>query len=148
MKVHAIRQNTSIGALCSGLTRLTIFRDKGLSLLLQHVKMALENMFARRNGICSTECRLGAALISVPVKWTPLMLKRSWQNVKVEDYRNVRVWVDLEDIAPVMVRAILASEDGRFMEHNGFDLQELRKMKREHEAKGKKIRGAVRSAST
>jgi hypothetical protein len=41
---------------------MTIFRDKEFSLLLQHVKMALENMFARRNGICSTECRLGAAL--------------------------------------------------------------------------------------
>ena len=77
----------------------------------------------------------------VPVKWTPLMLKRSIQNVKVEDYRNVRTWVDIEEIAPVMVRAILASEDGKFMEHNGFDLQELRKMKREHETKGKKIRG-------
>ena len=77
----------------------------------------------------------------VPVKWTPLMLKRSIQNVKVEDYRNERVWVDLEDISPVMVRAILASEDGRFLEHNGFDLQELRKMKREHKTKGKKIRG-------
>jgi hypothetical protein len=62
MKAHAIRQNASIGALCSGLTRLTIFRDKEFSLLLQHVKMALENMFARRNGICSTEYRLGAAL--------------------------------------------------------------------------------------
>ena len=60
------------------------------------------------------------------------MLKRSVQNVKVEDYRNVRSWVDIEEIAPVMVRAILASEDGKFMEHNGFDLQELRKMRREH----------------
>ena len=77
----------------------------------------------------------------VPVKWTPLMFKRSIQNVKVEDYRNVRTWVDIEEIAPVMVRAIMASEDGKFMEHNGFDLQELRKMKREHETKGKKIRG-------
>ena len=76
-----------------------------------------------------------------PVKWTPLMLKRSIQNVKVEDYSNVRMWVDIEEIAPVMVRAILASEDGKFMEHNGFDLQELRKMRREHETKGKKIRG-------
>ena len=27
------------------------------------------------------------------------------------------------------------------MEHNGFDLPELRKMKREHKTKGKKIRG-------
>ena len=77
----------------------------------------------------------------VPVKWTPLMLKRSIQNVKIEDYSNVRTWVDLEEVAPVMVRAILASEDGKFMEHNGFDLQEMRKMKREHETKGKKIRG-------
>ena len=77
----------------------------------------------------------------VPVKWTPLMLKRSIQNVKIEDYSNVRTWVDLEEVAPVMVRAILASEDGKFMEHNGFDLQELRKMKREHKTKGKKIRG-------
>lgn len=77
----------------------------------------------------------------VHVKWTPLMLKRSIQNVKVDGYRNVRAWVDLEDVAPVMVRAILASEDGRFMEHNGFDVQELQKMKREHETKGKKIRG-------
>ena len=77
----------------------------------------------------------------VPVKWTPLMLKRSIQNVKVEDYSNVRTWVDMEDIAPVMVRAVLASEDGKFMEHNGFDLQELRKMKREHKTKGKNIRG-------
>ncbi|MBR5103529.1 MAG: monofunctional biosynthetic peptidoglycan transglycosylase [Bacteroidales bacterium] len=77
----------------------------------------------------------------VPVKWTPLMLKRSVQNSKVENYRNVRTWVEIEDVAPVMVRAILASEDGRFMEHGGFDLQELRKMKREHKTKGKKIRG-------
>ena len=77
----------------------------------------------------------------VPVKWTPLMLKRGIQNVKVEDYKNVRTWVDIEEVAPVMVRAILASEDGKFMEHNGFDLQELRKMKREHKTKGKKIRG-------
>lgn len=77
----------------------------------------------------------------VPVKWTPLMLKRSVQNSKVEDYRNVRTWVDMEEVAPVMVRAILASEDGRFMEHNGFDLDELRKMKREHVTNGKKIRG-------
>ena len=48
----------------------------------------------------------------VPVKWTPLMLKRSIQNIKVEDYKNVRTWVDIEEVAPVMVRAILASEDG------------------------------------
>lgn len=77
----------------------------------------------------------------MPVTWTPLMLKRSVQNSGVEGYRNVRTWVDIEDISPVMVCAVIASEDGRFMEHHGFDLQELKKMRLEHETKGKKIRG-------
>ena len=77
----------------------------------------------------------------VPVRWTPLMLKRTVQNIGTEGYRNVRVWVDLEDIAPVMVRAVLASEDGRFMEHDGFDVQEIIRMRKDHQTKGKKIRG-------
>ena len=77
----------------------------------------------------------------VPVKWTPLMLKRSLQNIEQKDYRNNRTWVDIEDISPVMVRAVLASEDGRFMEHWGFDVKELLKMKNEHKEQGKKIRG-------
>ena len=76
-----------------------------------------------------------------PVKWTPLMLKRTVQNIGEKGYKNTRTWVDLEDISPVMVRAVMASEDGRFMEHWGFDLKELIKMKKEHKSKGKKIRG-------
>jgi monofunctional biosynthetic peptidoglycan transglycosylase len=76
-----------------------------------------------------------------PVKWTPLMLKRSVQNIDHEGYRNHRTWVDIEDISPVMVRAVIASEDGRFMEHRGFDIKEIIKMKNEHKEKGKKIRG-------
>lgn len=77
----------------------------------------------------------------VPVRWTPLMLKRTVQNIGTEGYRNVRTWVGLEDISPVMVRAVLASEDGRFMEHDGFDVQEIIKMRKDHRTKGKKIRG-------
>ena len=77
----------------------------------------------------------------VPVKWTPLMLKRSVQNIGEKGYRNTSTWVDIDDIASVMVRAVIASEDGRFMEHMGFDLKELAKMRREHKTMGKKIRG-------
>lgn len=77
----------------------------------------------------------------VPVKWTPLMLKRSVENVGNKEYRNSRTWVDIEDVAPVMVCAVVAAEDGRFMEHHGIDFQELRKMRKEHRKKGKKIRG-------
>ena len=77
----------------------------------------------------------------IPVKWTPLMLKRTIENIDKQNYQNNQTWVNLEDIAPVMVRAVIASEDGRFMEHRGFDILELKKMKKEHETKGKKIRG-------
>ena len=77
----------------------------------------------------------------VPVRWTPLMLKRSIQNIEQDGYSNNRIWVDIEDISPVMVRAVIASEDGRFMEHWGFDIKELVKMKKDHQKKGKKIRG-------
>ena len=77
----------------------------------------------------------------VPVKWTPLMLKRTVQNIGVKDYKNSRTWVDIENISPIMVRAVIASEDGRFMEHWGFDLKELRKMREEYKKKGKKMRG-------
>lgn len=77
----------------------------------------------------------------VPVTWTPLMFKRSIENIDLKGYRNHRTWVDLDEIAPVMVRAVIASEDARFMEHWGFDFQELAKMKDDHKKKGKKIRG-------
>ena len=84
-----------------------------------------------------------------PVKWTPLMLKRSIQNVGEKEYRNIREWMDLEEISPVMVRAVLASEDSRFIDHNGFALEEVRKMLKEHKTKGKKISGRhIRFKST
>ena len=63
----------------------------------------------------------------VPVRWTPLMLKRSIQNIEQKEYKNIRTWVDIEDISPVMVRAVIASEDGRFMEHRVLIFSSLRK---------------------
>lgn len=77
----------------------------------------------------------------IPVRWTPLMLKRSIENIDRKEYRNQRVWVDIEEVAPVMVRAIIASEDGRFMEHRGFDLKELYRMLEGKVTKGTNIRG-------
>lgn len=53
----------------------------------------------------------------VPVRWTPLMLKRSIENIGQDGYRTQRTWVNIEDIAPVMVRAVIAAEDGKFMHH-------------------------------
>lgn len=35
-------------------------------------------------------------------------------------------WVRIEDIAPVMVRSVVAAEDARFCDHWGFDVQAIR----------------------
>lgn len=77
----------------------------------------------------------------VPVTYTPLMLKRTIQNAGNKDYRCTRIWTDIEDISPNVIKAVTASEDSRFMQHHGFDFQELEKMMKEHESRGKKIRG-------
>lgn len=77
----------------------------------------------------------------VPVRWTPLMLKRSIENVGKKGYRTQRVWVKIDEISPVMVRAVMVAEDGRFMEHNGIDFQQLRSVFRDYWQKGKPLRG-------
>lgn len=77
----------------------------------------------------------------VPVTWTPLMLKRALQNQDDKEYSNTQVWVDLEYVDQHLIKAILSAEDQRFYMHKGFDLVELKKMKKEHESDGKKLRG-------
>jgi hypothetical protein len=52
-----------------------------------------------------------------------------------------RSWVDLDDISPHLVRAVLVSEDARFCEHGGVDWVEVRNALEEAE-------GRPRGAST
>ena len=47
----------------------------------------------------------------------------------------------LERISPEMIKAVIASEDNRFAQHNGFDTTEIRKMFHQHAHHGKKLRG-------
>lgn len=77
----------------------------------------------------------------VPVYYTPLMLKRASQFREKEDFKTVRTWVPLERISPEMIKAVIASEDNRFAQHNGFDTTEIRKMFHQHAKHGKKLRG-------
>lgn len=57
----------------------------------------------------------------VPPWTTPYMFAESRQlgGVAYE-------WVDLEDIAPVMARSVVAAEDANFCTHWGFDMQAIR----------------------
>lgn len=77
----------------------------------------------------------------MPVRYTPLMLVRTFQKVERPEGAISHRWVPLDSISVNMSKSVVASEDNRFFTHNGFDIEELRKMKMEHEKYGKKIRG-------
>jgi len=50
-------------------------------------------------------------------------------------------WVDLKDVSPHLVRAVIASEDQNFCTHDGFDLKEIQKAMQAAE-RGGDLRGA------
>lgn len=78
----------------------------------------------------------------VPVYYTPLMFMRMYEQKK--EGKNVRLehkWVPLSQIAQPLVQAVASSEDNLFMEHNGFDVKQIRLAMDEAE-KGKRVRGA------
>jgi len=82
------------------------------------------------------------ALKWVPVWITPLMVKRSIEYRKDENFKTQKEWKSLKDISPELVRAVIASEDNRFGEHDGFDRIEIKRALDDHKKKGKRLRGA------
>lgn len=73
----------------------------------------------------------------IPVPVTPLMLINKATDGTPINYR----WVPIEKISPNLSLAVIASEDNRFMQHNGFDLKEIKKAREEAKA-GTRFRGA------
>lgn len=77
----------------------------------------------------------------VPVWFTPLMFIRCYQ--QLTEGRELRLshdWVSLDEISPSLPVAVIASEDGRFLQHHGFDyeaIEKAAKRNREHPEKRK-----------
>ena len=78
----------------------------------------------------------------VPVWVTPLMVSRSIEYRNDEEFRTHKKWESYENISPKLAKAVIASEDNLFAEHNGFDWREMKKAIDDHREKGKKLRGA------
>lgn len=78
----------------------------------------------------------------MPVVVTPLMVSRAIEYREDDGFRTQKKWVSLKKISPEMMKAVIASEDNRFMDHKGFDMVEMRKAIDDHKNKGKKLRGA------
>lgn len=78
----------------------------------------------------------------VPVYVTPLMVIRSVQQVFTgEKLICKHTWVPFDKISSNLPMAVIASEDNRFAEHNGFDMIEIKKAMKENETRKRK-RGA------
>ena len=77
----------------------------------------------------------------VPIPFTPLMVTRIIE-FKLEGDEAIysHKWVPLEDISPNLQKAVIASEDGNFLKHNGFDFEAMQKAFKNNN-KGKRLKG-------
>lgn len=84
------------------------------------------------------------ALRFIPVYFTPLMFIRLGEQIaKGEEMKMRHSWVPLDEIAPSLPLAVMASEDAHFMEHHGFDFNAIEKAaKRNMSKKHKRKLGA------
>lgn len=86
----------------------------------------------------------------VPVPGTPLMIIRLFEEAKAgQKHRLYKDWVPFEQISPQLAKAVIASEDQKFMTHWGFDLEALEKAyKRNQKGKKRKLGGSTISMQT
>jgi len=69
----------------------------------------------------------------VPVPVTPLMIIRYAEQRKEDKNATIyHRWVPLEKISDHLKRAVVASEDQRFFEHRGFDLEQIKRARKEN----------------
>ena len=77
----------------------------------------------------------------VPVPFTPLMGIRALEhNSAGKDMVCSHEWVPIDEISLNLQKAVIASEDGRFLEHWGFDFEAMQKAFKNN-SKGKRLKG-------
>ena len=77
----------------------------------------------------------------VPVVFTPLMVIRAIENkVEGKELHFSHDWEPIENISMNLQKAVIASEDGTFLKHNGFDFKAMQKAYKGNE-RGRRIKG-------
>lgn len=77
----------------------------------------------------------------IPVPFTPLMFIRSVEQITAGDKLVWKHdWVSIDNMASSIQKAVIASEDGKFTSHNGFDVKAIEKAYNNNQ-KGKKVKG-------
>lgn len=78
----------------------------------------------------------------VPVYYTPLMFIRLFEQFQEgKSFKLDHKWVPMNEIAQPLAQAVVASEDNLFLDHHGFDMEQIQKARTEAE-RGKRVRGA------
>lgn len=72
----------------------------------------------------------------VPPPITFLMVQRAFEGHGIH-----RRWRPLSEMSPALPRAVIAAEDQRFCEHNGFDFNAIEKAMAHNERRPNRIRG-------
>lgn len=90
------------------------------------------------------------AMRFIPVPFTPLTVIRSIEQLSSpeRDFTLKKDWVPLSDISPQMIRAVISSEDNKFMEHNGFDFDAIERAIRHNKNSKKKVGASTISQQT
>lgn len=77
----------------------------------------------------------------VPVPFTPLMFIRTFEQIGSNDKVVWKHdWVSIDEMGTSIQKAVIASEDGKFTTHNGFDVKAIEKAYKNNQ-KGKKVKG-------
>jgi len=77
----------------------------------------------------------------VPIPFTPLMVIRAIENkVGGKEVFFSHDWEPIENISMNLQKAVIASEDGTFLKHNGFDFIAMQKAYKSNE-RGRRIKG-------
>ena len=77
----------------------------------------------------------------IPVPFTPLMITRSMeQKWEGKEMTCNHSWQPLENISTNLQKAVIASEDGNFLKHNGFDFKAMQ-IAYKNNNRGKKLKG-------
>lgn len=73
---------------------------------------------------------------------TPLMVQRYFQQLTDGERKVVfeRDYVSLDEISPNLITAVIYAEDGLFLYHHGFDVQQMKQAHRENKS-GRRFRG-------
>lgn len=77
----------------------------------------------------------------VPIPFTPLMIMRAVENKAAgKQVFFSHNWEPLDKISMNLQKAVIASEDGLFLKHNGFDFKAMQKAYKSNE-RGRRIKG-------